>query len=463
MRTTLQRVAARNDSLTRSPSTALLAVHETLRSRGQPLDAGTRAYFEPRFGHDFSRVRIHADRQAGETARAMDAVAYTVGSRIAFAEGRYQPWTAAGRRLLAHELAHVAQQRNASVPGTHLEVGKPSDAAEHAADAAAQHALGHATTRTVDAIDSSATVRRETAESWAGKFDNDKQYGVKNVNDGKGQGLYGSPIKIRFTPKPIVHADKVALVQTAVSTWNDQPWFIGQEEADRTAMEARSTSAGTHIDQPSRSSTTPLAGMKNPPSGGDLAASVPGTNSKFGIPSAKDEESRQAWLSDPAELGPIPDDVAASQSLETAALAVSGPQQGVYYGSVRWGWDKAAGAKTATAKKFQSASKDAPSADFGSASELWNASKTDQNEARIALPITLGKYIAHAGMPLMEHADGGKQVARLELNERVEITGRSDPKHLDWSSVIVTEGSHIGKQGWVKTALLSDVTLKKSM
>lgn len=461
MRARLQRAAARSDSPMRLPSTAPLAVHKTLRSRGRPLDADTRAYFEPRYGHDFSRVRVHADQQASETARAMDAAAYTVGSQIAFAEGRYQPGTATGRRLLAHELAHVAQQRNVSVPGTHLEVGKPSDAAERAADAAAQHALVHATTRTVDAIDASATVRRTTVESWAGTFDNDLQYDLTNENDGKGNGAYGSPIQIRFTPKPVVHADKVAFVQTAVSTWNDQAWFIGNE-ADSTAKEARSTPAGIHIDQPSRLSTTPL-GMKNPPSGGDLAASVPGTNAKFGIPSAKDPESRKAWMFDPAGLGPIPDEVAASQSLETAALAVSGPQQGVYYGSVRWGWDKLAGAKTATLKPFRSVSKDAPSAEFRDASELWNASKTDQGGARIALPLTLGKYIARKGTLLMERADGGKQVAQLELNARVEITGQSDPKHPGWSSVIVTEGAHTGKQGWVKTALLSDLTRKKSI
>jgi uncharacterized protein DUF4157 len=461
VRTTLQRASARNDAPMRSPSTAPLAGQETLRSRGQLLDPDTRAHFEPRYGHDFSRVRVHTDQQADDTARAMHAVAYTVGSQIAFAEGRYQPGTAAGRRLLAHELAHVAQQRNASVPGTQLEVGKPSDAAERAADVAAQHALGHATTRPVDAIDASATVRRTTVESWAGTFDNDLQYDLKNVNDGKGQGGYGSPIQIRFTPKPVVHADKVALVQTAASTWNDQAWFLGQE-ADSTALEARSTPSGTHIDQPNRSSTTPLAAMKNPPSGGDLAASAPGTNARFGVPSAKDPESRKAWMFDPAGLGQIPDDVAASQSLETAALAVSGPQQGVYYGSVSWGWDKAAGEKTATLKPFRSVSKDAPSAEFSRASELWNASKTDQGGARIALPITLGKYVAGAGTLLMEHADGGKQVARLELNERVEITGQPDPKHPDWSSVIVAEGSHTGKQGWLKTAMLSDVTRKKS-
>jgi hypothetical protein len=446
----------------RSPSAAPHSVRETLRSRGQPLDADTRAYFEPRYGHDFSRVRVHTDHQAGESARAVDAAAYTVGSQIAFAEGRYRPGTAAGRCLLAHELAHVAQQGSGSAPGPDLEVGKPSDAAERAADAAAQHALAHVTMRTVDAIDTSTIVRRTTVDSWAGTFDNDLQYDLKSENDGKGQGAYGSPIQIRFTPKSIVRADKVALVQTALSTWNDQPWFIGNE-AQSKATEARSTPTGTHIDQPSISSNTPLVAMKNPPSGMDLAASVPGKNAKFGIPSSKDPESRKAWMFDPAGLGPIPDEVAVSQGLETAALAVSGPQKGVYYGSVRWGWDKPAGAKTATLNPFQSASKDAPSTEFSRTSELWNASKTDQGTARIALPITLGKYVARAGTQLMERADGGKQVARLELNARVEITGQSDAKHPDWSSVIVTDGSHVGKQGWVKTALLSDMTRKKSI
>jgi Domain of unknown function (DUF4157) len=458
----MQRAVARNDSPTRSPAVAPPAVHETLRSRGQLLDADARAYFGPRYSFDFSRVRVHADRQAGETARSLGAAAYTVGSQIVFAEGRYQPGTPAGRRLLAHELAHVAQQRNASVPGTQLEVGRPSDAAERAADAAAQHALAHAAARPVDAIDAPATVRRVTYESWAGYFDNDLEYRSTKETDGKGNGAYGSPIQIRFTPKPVVHADKVALVQTAVSTWNDQARYTGTDE-EQAATEARSTPGGTHIDQLNRGSTTPLVGMKNPPSGGDLAASVEGTNARFGIPSAQDEESRKAWMFDPAGLGPIPDDVAASQSLETAALAVSGPQRGVYYGSVSWGWDKPAGASSATLKPFRVVSKDAPSAEFSSASQLWNASKTDQGGARIPLPVTAGRFVARTGLALMEHAGGGKKVASLELNARVEITGQSDPKHPDWSSVIVTEGSHAGEQGWVETALLGTVTRKKSM
>jgi hypothetical protein len=87
-------------------------VHDVLASAGQPLDAATRAFMEPRFGHDFSRVRLHADTPAHQSARAVDARAFTVGQHIVFAEGRLVPGTVDGRRLLAHELTHVLQQGN---------------------------------------------------------------------------------------------------------------------------------------------------------------------------------------------------------------------------------------------------------------------------------------------------------------------------------------------------------------
>jgi len=81
-----------------------------LRGGGQPLPETARAFFEPRFGHDFSRVRVHADVQAAESARALNAQAYTVGRDVVFGAGQYAPATADGRRLLAHELTHVVQQ-----------------------------------------------------------------------------------------------------------------------------------------------------------------------------------------------------------------------------------------------------------------------------------------------------------------------------------------------------------------
>src|SRR6185437_7657208 len=92
------------------PSPVGPVVDAALRSPGAPLDAATRAFIEPRFGYDFSHVPVHADARAGDSARALGAAAFTVGSHIVFAPGRYQPATSAGRYLLAHEAAHVVQQ-----------------------------------------------------------------------------------------------------------------------------------------------------------------------------------------------------------------------------------------------------------------------------------------------------------------------------------------------------------------
>jgi hypothetical protein len=77
---------------------------------GAPLPAAERAFFEPRFGHDFSRVRVHTGPTAAASARSLGAAAYTLGDDVVFGAGQYAPANAAGRRLLAHELAHVVQQ-----------------------------------------------------------------------------------------------------------------------------------------------------------------------------------------------------------------------------------------------------------------------------------------------------------------------------------------------------------------
>lgn len=81
----------------------------TLRGGGRPLSPSLRAFFEPRFGHDFRRVRVHTDGAAAETARAINARAYTSGQDVVFAAGEYAPESAGGRELLAHELTHVVQ------------------------------------------------------------------------------------------------------------------------------------------------------------------------------------------------------------------------------------------------------------------------------------------------------------------------------------------------------------------
>jgi len=89
-------------------------MNDVLRSPGRPLDSVTRAFFEPRFGRDFSDVRIHTGADASASAQAIRAKAYTVGRNIVFSAGEFGPESLQGRGLLAHELVHVIQQRHVS-------------------------------------------------------------------------------------------------------------------------------------------------------------------------------------------------------------------------------------------------------------------------------------------------------------------------------------------------------------
>src|SRR5450755_286864 len=121
----LQRAAVSNAPTNGVPP----IVHDVLRSPGQPLDAGTQAFMGSRFGHDFSGVRVHNDGQAAESARSVNALAYTVGRDVVFGAERYAPGTMAGKQLLAHELTHVVQQGGKSQGATRaLNINNPGEA-----------------------------------------------------------------------------------------------------------------------------------------------------------------------------------------------------------------------------------------------------------------------------------------------------------------------------------------------
>ena len=81
-----------------------------IKGGGRPLAESERAFFEPRFGADFNQVKVHTDVWAAESARAVNAQAYTLGQDVVFGIGQYEPKTSEGRRLMAHELTHVVQQ-----------------------------------------------------------------------------------------------------------------------------------------------------------------------------------------------------------------------------------------------------------------------------------------------------------------------------------------------------------------
>jgi hypothetical protein len=212
-------------------------VHEVLRSPGQPLAPDMRAFFEPRFGHDFSRVRVHTDAKAAESARAVNALAYTVGRDVVFGASQYAPQATPGQRLLAHELTHVVQQGGQPVSmNAKLEIG-PSDShsereADQAADVMADKGPGQPTGLKISRLTSglSHLIHRAirfrskdplTIDTWAP--------GTTVINGAKAEISHGT-----FAASAKVHAEadtaaelnnwEVGFLQTDRVTWSRTYW-----------------------------------------------------------------------------------------------------------------------------------------------------------------------------------------------------------------------------------------------
>lgn len=166
----LQRLAG-NESVNAMLEEEPSPVREVVGSGGgSPLEPETRAFMERRLGHDFSDVRVHSGTKADESAHAINAQAYTVGTDVVFRAGRYAPETDAGRRVLAHELTHVVQQRAGPVAGTPVPGGirlsDPTDAFEQAAERTAERAMSEPVVSEEVAAggDAAAAVQRQEEE-----------------------------------------------------------------------------------------------------------------------------------------------------------------------------------------------------------------------------------------------------------------------------------------------------------
>ena len=161
-------------------------VDQVLRSSGQPLDITTRLFMESRFGYDFSQVHIHANAQAAKSARAVDALAYTVGNDVVFADSQYATSTSVGHRLLAHELTHVIQQSGVSSGGQlqgQLTINQPGDAFEQEADAATERIMAGA--HASESLTSSGlAIQRETPGSETEKKPPEKKEAGEVIAEG---------------------------------------------------------------------------------------------------------------------------------------------------------------------------------------------------------------------------------------------------------------------------------------
>jgi hypothetical protein len=406
-------------------------VHEVLRSPGQPLDRATREFMEPRFGHDFSSVRVHTDAKAAASAGAVQAKAYTVGQNVVFGAGTFAPGTQAGQRLVAHELTHVMQQD-----------GSPNPA-----------------------------LQMKPVSTWAGEFDTDLYGLFKSTRQGD-LDTYGVGIRLKFTPGAHVDADKIAMVQTAQSQADGKPRVTyrdpkGITSTRMTSIDKGDPQTGIHIDAwPDE--RTPVSGMTTAKNQSELSESslptapsaeddicAPGTTS-FGSRS-KGKKPVEAKICDIPSLS-LRDGEAASQHFETTALAVEGMQKGTFYGSVSWGWEKNAGSVKAKILDLQSVSKDVPSSDFAQAADLWNKSQTGTGKKTIPLPIGELKFTSKNTIDLVDEPSHKKPktLGHLVLNTQVEVIEGIVSTNPDWARVVVIDGKLAGTAGWIRKETLAD-------
>lgn len=301
-------------------------VTRTLSSRGQRLKPSLRNFMEPRFGYDFSQVRVHTGSEPSKLSRSIGAKAFTVGNNIFFNDSYFKPDSYDGKHLLAHELTHTLQQT-----GREKRIQrKPTD--------------------------------------W-GKF-KIPTYKILNV---KGNNV-GADMKLEFHPdKKKVNAKKIGLVQTLdqkIGKWNEP---LNPTKANHTVKSG--PGKGRTIDKRSLY-TNPLYAADTAKStdklGDTPTASSWGQHGWHYFDAAKNEKTQAAVLIDRPQMGAYKEEK--SQTFETAALAVEGVQAGKWMGSVEWGW-KMNSKGVVTLKPFKVVSRGSPSKGFMGAAKQWNKSK----------------------------------------------------------------------------------------
>lgn len=153
-----------------APVTAPVAANiQALRGGGSALPAATRAFFEPRFGADFSNVRVHTDDRVQEAAKSLGARAFTVGRDIAFGPGQYAPDSQVGRHLLAHELTHVVQQGGVGSQGKELLAGVSGSSQD--AHVARQLEVGSSQPQIPTDLQSSPALRSMAEQALQDRYD----------------------------------------------------------------------------------------------------------------------------------------------------------------------------------------------------------------------------------------------------------------------------------------------------
>jgi hypothetical protein len=357
----LQKKEVTGDASGAPKSEAPPIVHDVLSSPGQALDTTTRTFMESRFGHDFSDVRLHTDAKAAESARAVNAQAYTVGRDVVFGNGQYAPHSPAGQRLMAHELTHVVQQSGSLFP---------------------------------QRMQRNTKVPMDFGEFETTMF---KEFDKRGVE-----------IRLKFSPdESKVDAKKIALSQSVRNiTAKGQPYALSPSQASR--MVARGQSEGYSIDT---DSNNPVYGGRDLPGGTQDLKDTPisadplyglgirpfvlGVHSNYELgycykanPKDSSKQKKPASLWDKPHGAGEPGE---SMMFETTALAIDGADKDKYYGSVKWGYkiEGKATAPSVTIMDITWASAEKPTANFMDSAKLWNKGKTPGTLNVTANPATV--------------------------------------------------------------------------
>jgi len=382
------------------------SVHEALRTNGQPLDAATLASMEPRFGHDFSHVRVHSDSKAAEAAQAVNALAYTVGNDIVFGAGRYIPGTAEGRRLLAHELTHVVQQSGSTQfnPVSSDEDPLPEREAEgmEAADAKVEP---FANEKRVHPFQPAKSVQQFGMQCKKVPMD----FGEFETTQFIGANDRGVEIKLEFKPtESKVDAKKIALSQSVKAIKESGAAYATTPNLANRMVASGKSGAGYTIDAPETTNNPIYYGTKNLGATEDLkdtpiSANNPADPVRLGVntnyilgycykdkPTDADKKKQPASMYDKPQGRKKP---GAGMDFETAAFAIEGTDKGKYYGSVKWGYRIGGtdSVPTVTKTDIDEASKGTPTANFMEAAKLWNVGKTQGTLKVTADPATAYK------------------------------------------------------------------------
>ena len=409
-----QRVEARDTREMVAPP----VVHEVLRSSGQPLDLTTRAYMEPRFGHNFANVRIHNGPQADTAAASVQARAFTLGRDVVFAAGEHDPGSESGKRLLAHELTHVVQQSGA------------------------------------DGVQAQALQRKKIPTDF-GEFETTK------FAEADGRGV---EIILKFSPDDTkVDAKKIALSQSIRKTTSSGAAYALDPNAATKTVPSGKSGAGYAIDTLA-GTTNPLYGERNtlgaaqdlkdtPASANTTANPVNlGVNTNYELGYCyKDKPADATKKKHPAGLWDKPQggkNKGESKTFETVALAVEGTDKDKYYGSVKWGYkmEGTDAAPTVTKSDIESASMGTPTVNFIEPAKLWNVGKTLGTVQVAADP---------EATVLKGDASGTEKLAKgTKLKQLETVMWGTDPAIK--AEVLKADGIRLGKIIYMKNADAKD-------